>query len=178
MADTKKPELDPVRRKIEEDGHYGSQMFRWGQVGGRLSERRLSELLAEIELSDLWDDLTDIEREQAVKDVAKDRDWPGFFDRLAAEHAQADREAQERLDEVAAQIARAADESAKQTRKLAEQRARQDAEHQKQAEAAEAAASEGARGRPALGCCVLTSSRTSNRRSLSLAGQSRSRRCR
>jgi len=138
MTDNAKPELDPVRRKIEEDGHYGSQMFRWGQVGGRLSERRRAELLAEIELSDLWDDLTDIEREQAVKDVAKDRDWPGLFDRIAAEHAQADRETQERLDEVAAQIASAAVESAEYARKLAADRAQADEEDRKAAEAAEA----------------------------------------
>ena len=138
MTDNAKPELDPVRRKIEEDGHYGSQMFRWGQVGGRLSERRRAELLAEIELSDLWDDLTDIEREQAVKDVAKDCDWPGLFDRIAAEHAQADRETQERLDEIAEQAAKASAENAEHARKLAADRAQADEEHRKEQEAAEA----------------------------------------
>ncbi len=139
MADTKKPELDPVRRKIEEDGHYGSQMFRWGQVGGRLTERKRAEVLAELELSFLWDDLSDLEREQALKDVAADRDWPGFFDRLAAEHAEADREAQERLDEVAAQIAKASAENAEHARKLAEDRAQAEEDQRKEQEAAEAA---------------------------------------
>ena len=140
MTDDTKPELDPVRRKAEEHGHYSAQIFRWDRAGRKLTERKRAEVLAELELSFLWDDLTDIEREKAVADVAEDRDWPGLFDRLAEESAAADREAQARLDETRAQIAKASAEAAEYARELAEQRAQADEEHRKEAEAQEAAA--------------------------------------
>ena len=54
MTDDTKPELDPVRRKAEEDGHYASQLFRWGQAGPKLTERKRAELLAEIGLRSSW----------------------------------------------------------------------------------------------------------------------------
>ncbi len=138
MTDNAKPELDPVRRKAEEDGHYSAQIFRWGRVGRKLSERKRAEVLAELELDVLWDDLTDIEREKAVADVSEDRDWPGLFDRIAAEHAQANREAQARLGEIAEQAAKASAENAEHALKLAEDRAQADEEHRKEAEAEEA----------------------------------------
>ena len=138
MTDKAKPELDPVRRKSLEDGHYAAQIFRWDRVGRKLTERKRAELLAELELSFLWDDLTEIEREQAVKNVAADREWPGLFDKLAAESAEADRECEARLEETRVQIAKAADESAKQARKLAADRAQADEEDRKAGEAAEA----------------------------------------
>jgi len=141
MTDNAKPpELDPAYRKSLEDARYGSQMFRWARAGRKLTERKRAEVLAELELDVLWDDLTEIEREKAVKDVAEDRDFPGLFDRIAAEHAQSDRETQTRLDEVAAQIAKASAENAEHARKLAEQRAQADEEDRKAAEAQEAAA--------------------------------------
>jgi len=121
--DTPKSEIDPALRESLEGAHYAAQIFRWDRAGRKLSERRRAELLAELELSILWDDLADHEREQAVADVAEDRDWPGLFDKLAAESAEAEREAD--AQELAAQqeLAKTRAAVAEQLREMAEQRA-------------------------------------------------------
>ena len=138
MTDTPKSEIDPALRESLEGAHYAAHVFRWDRAGRKLSERKRAEVLAGLELDVLWDDLTDIEREKAVADVSEDRAWPGLFDRIAAEHAQANREAEARLDAIAAQAAKASAENAEHARKLAADRAQADEEDRKEQEAAEA----------------------------------------
>lgn len=138
MTDDTKPELDPAHRESLEGAHYGSQMFRWGQAGRALSERKRAELLAKIELNVLWDQLSEDDREKAVRDVAEDRDFPGLFDRLAAESAEADREADALQQAARDELAKTGEALAELARELAERQAQEEEERRKEAEATEA----------------------------------------
>ena len=72
--------------------------------------------------------------------MAEDREWPGLFDRKAAESAEAQREGEALEQAERDELAKVGSTIAEHARELAEQRAREDEEQRQAAEAQEAAA--------------------------------------